>query len=126
MRAVSWYRKILRTSEQSWNEEVICNPDKLTVDWKVITCVYPEHVHCSGTTYYLDREEGSVIEIDGVIHLDPVDIPGVPRKIVKRAIKIVEPFIGRMIEPNLGKFYKAVKKMMAEKGCLYPETPNRG
>lgn len=103
-------RAIVKPDMLRWKEEMICNPADMTIEWSVITQYYTEYFHCSGITYYREKGPVSVVEIDGKLWVDPMKIPGIPDSLVRKAILLLEPFVGKLIAPNLGKFYKAIKK----------------
>ena len=45
-------------------------------------------------------------------------LPGFPDSLVQRAVRAFEPFVGKFIEPNLSRFYKAMKRCMKDRGQL--------
>ncbi|MFH1539454.1 MAG: hypothetical protein ABIH66_10880 [bacterium] len=111
-------RAVVKPGMLRWKEEMICNPKDLTIKWEIITDYFTEHVHCGGTTYYKDTPKGSEVLIDGYFEVTLSHLPPFPDVLVKKAVKLLEPFVGRLIAPNLGKFYKACKKMMKDQGKL--------
>ncbi|HOY63386.1 MAG: hypothetical protein BWY28_00130 [bacterium ADurb.Bin236] len=103
-------RAVVKPDMLRWREELICDPRDLTIKWKIITNHFTEYFHCDGVTHYIDAPEGSRVEIDGRLWVDPMKIPGISENLVRRAIEKLEPFIGALISPNLKVFYKAIKK----------------
>lgn len=107
-------RPVVKPKMLRWNEELVCDHEKYTIEWKIITDYFTEHVHCSGITYYYEEEKGTRVEVNGTFDITLKRLPGLPDRLVQKAVKIVVPFIGRLAEPNLKDFYKAVKRRMKD------------
>ena len=103
-------RAVVKPDMLRWREELVCDPNDLTIKWNIITNYFTEHFHCDGVTHYKDAPGGCAVEIDGRLWVDPMRIPGISESLVRRAIEKLEPFIGALISPNLRVFYKAIKK----------------
>lgn len=111
-------RSVVKPTMLRWKEEMLCNPNDLTIEWKIIADHFTEHVNAGGKTYYKDSAGGSEVLIEGYLDVALSHLPPFPDSVVKQAVKLLEPFIGRLIAPNLGKFYQAIKKRMKERGQL--------
>ncbi len=105
-------RPVIKPKMLRWHEEMICDHEKKIIEWKVITDYFTEYVHSSGFTYYYEEEKGTKVVIDGTFDITLKRLPGLPDRLVQKAVKIVVPFIGKLAEPNMKDFYKAVKKRM--------------
>jgi len=110
-------RPVIKPEMLRWHEEMICDHEKMTIEWKVITDYFTEHIHCGGITYYHEAEGGTDVEIKGSLSITLEKLPAIPSVIVKKAVKIVEPFIGKLTAPNMKEFYTAIKRKM-ETECL--------
>lgn len=111
-------RRVVKPKMLRWKEEMICNPDDLTIKWDIETEYFTEHVHCGGTTYYRDNPKGSEVLVDGYFEVTLTHLFPFPDSLVRKAVKLLEPFVGKLIAPNLGKFYRACKKRMKDQGKL--------
>lgn len=111
-------RSIVKSDMLRWNEELICDPNALTIEWKIQTFAFKEHVHCGGKTTYKDAPGGSELTIDGYLDITITHLPGLPDSLVIKAVGVLEPFLGKFIAPNLGKFYSGCKKLMKDRGQL--------
>ncbi|MBF0227230.1 MAG: hypothetical protein HQK76_17425 [Desulfobacterales bacterium] len=107
-------RPIIKPSMLRWTQHMVCDHNEMTIEWKIITDYFTEHIECSGMTYYHTEKDGTKIEIDGNFSITLEKIPGIPSIIVRKAVAIVEPFIGRLITPNMKEFYSAIKKRIKE------------
>jgi len=111
-------RAVIRPDMLCWNEELLCDPRALAIDWKIETYFFKEHFKCGGHTTYIDLPGGSEMIVDGFLNVTLSHLPGFPDHLVKRAVAAFEPFVGKFVEPNLSRFYKAMKKRMADRGEL--------
>jgi len=107
-------RPVIKPSMLRWREEMICNPDDMTIEWRVITEHFTDHVKCGGKTYNRETEKGSEVVVDGEFEITLKHLPGFPDGLVRKAARACEPFIGRLIQPNLKKFYRAVKRRLKD------------
>jgi len=114
-------RIVFRPDMLRWEEVLICNSRELKVEWSIIPHYFKEYIFCSGETSYLDSDDGSIIDIKGIINIKPFRVLGIPEPAMKKIIETIEPFIAKVVEPNVLRFYRALKKMMDDKGCLYVE-----
>ena len=111
-------QSIFKPEMLQWDQELTLFPERLHLDWKVMPHYYTEYIHCYGGTDFRDNGKKSVVEVRGVLRLDPMPIPGIPEAVVLQVIKVVEPFIGALITPNLRKFYKSIIRMASDAGKL--------
>lgn len=108
-------RSVIKPEMLRWDEEMICNPEDMTIKWTVKAAHFSEHVHCGGLTRNVQNGNGSEVVLEGYLDITLSHLPGLPDGLVRKAVEMVEPFIGKLITPNLKKFYQAVKKNMADK-----------
>lgn len=100
-------------TDMAWKEYYWVDLEKMVVDWKVETPVFTEYVDCRGTSSCRDTQGGgSELVINGDFEIRTPRIPGVPTPIVKTAIGVVEPFVGKMVTLNLKKYFENVRKHM--------------
>lgn len=111
-------RSIFKPEMLMWDQELVLYPERLHIDWKVMPHYYTEYIHCYGGTDFIESDKGSLVEVKGIFRLDPAPIPGMPKALVLQAIKVVEPFVGTLISPNLRKFYKSIIRMARDAGKL--------
>ncbi|MBF0100573.1 MAG: hypothetical protein HQK77_06655 [Desulfobacterales bacterium] len=107
-------RPVINPTMLRWNEILICDHEHLTIEWEIIADHFTEHVHCKGITYYHEAPHGTNVEIQGTFAITLDHLPGLPDYVVKKAVNIVEVFIGKLIEPNIKRFYQAVKQRMED------------
>jgi len=112
-------RPVINPSMLRWKEELVCNPKDMTIEWSIVTDHFTDHFKCVGITYNREKPGGgSEVEVKGVMELTLRHIPGFPDSLVQKAAALFEPFVGKLIEPNLRKFYQAVKKRMANESKI--------
>ncbi|MGK5092049.1 hypothetical protein WDW89_08575 [Deltaproteobacteria bacterium TL4] len=117
-------RPIVKPEMLRWNEVLICDQNKKTIEWEVITDYFTEYVHCKGVTYYHETPNGTDIDLQGGFSITLERIPGIPSVIVKKAVQILEPFIGKLIEPNMTGFYEAAIERLESLRNASTETPS--
>jgi hypothetical protein len=105
-------RPLINPQLVCWEQELVCNPANLSVEWNVRPDRFGEHFHCGGVTSTLRTPSGSEIVINGKIEINPPHLPGVPDTVVRAAIEAIEPFIVKIGIFNLSRFYKAIKRKM--------------
>lgn len=106
-------KAVIKPDMLRWEEELICDPEELTIKWSVKTEHFTEFVNCGGLTRNVRKGDSSEVVLEGYLDITLSHLPGLPDGLVKKAVQMVEPFIGKLIAPNLRKFYQAVKKNMA-------------
>lgn len=95
------------------DEELHCDPQNLTVEWKITPYFFTEHYHCSGIARMTPTPTGSEITLKGTLHISLTHIDGLPDALVIRGVQILEPFLVRMAKQNLHKFYDACRARLA-------------
>ncbi|MEW5945287.1 MAG: hypothetical protein AB1742_03730 [bacterium] len=108
-------RPIVRPYMLRWKEEMIFDFDKLTVEWNVQPFHFREHFQCRGITHCREENNGaSRIEVVGSLAITLNRLMGLPDSATTAAAQIIERFIGGLIEPNLRRYYHALREMMNE------------
>ncbi|MEW6203174.1 MAG: hypothetical protein AB1546_14440 [bacterium] len=111
-------RAVIKPRMLRWKEEMICNPGDMTIEWSIETYYFTEHFHCAGKTHYYDRGSTCDVVVDGCLNVTLSHLPGFHDVLVRKAVQLLEPFVGRLIAPNLGKFYKAIKRRLKVEGKI--------
>jgi hypothetical protein len=110
---------IIRPEMLSWKQTLIYDPRLLSIDWTVHPAFFPNHIHCHGLTEFLDMAPGrSRVRVTGEFWIDTLPIPAFPNAFLVKASALLEAVAGRLIEPNLRQFYRAIKKFGADNGLL--------
>ena len=107
-------RPIIKPSMLKWVEELICDPNQHVLQWEIITDHFTDHIQCRGQTYYDPTPQGTDIRIHGSLAINLEHVPGLPNFLVKKAVNVLEIFVGRLLRPNLREFYQAIKQRMAD------------
>ena len=105
-------KALIKPEMLRWSETILTDSQQKRIDWEVITDYFTDHIHCKGVTTYVVLPEGSQIDLKGSFELAIDHVPGIPQFIVKKVVQILEPFIGKLIAPNMMEFYDAAKKRL--------------
>ena len=92
-----------------WSETILTDSQQKRIDWEVITDYFTENIHCKGVTTYHELPEGTQVDLRGSFELAIEHVPGIPQFLVKKVVQLLEPFIGKLIAPNMMEFYDAAK-----------------
>lgn len=111
-------RPFFRMSEMSWKERYIVDLKSKVVDWEVETPEFMEYIQCSGTSWCADLDGGSEMVITGKMIIEPPRIAGLSPAVVRRLIRILEPFIGNVVSYNLKKYFKSVRECMEKEAAI--------
>lgn len=106
------------------DEELHCDPEALTVEWKITPYFFTEYYHCHGIARMLPTPTGSEIILQGTLHISLTHVDGFPDPLVIRGVQILEPFLVRMAKHNLHKFYDACRARLADKGEQAYQMPH--
>ena len=99
----------MRTASKLQNWIETAPSGKLHVEI-IKTDYFTEYFNCSGITNNVEKGSGSEIVIEGVLEVTLKSLPGFPDKLVQKVVKLFEPFVGKLIAPNIKEFYQAIKK----------------
>ena len=112
-------QSIIRPEMLSWKQTLIYDPGRMRIEWTVHPFFFPNHIHCSGATDFIDTSGGrSRVHVTGRFRIDTLPIPAFPNAFLTRASAMLESAAGKLIEPNLKQFYRAIKKFGADNGLL--------
>lgn len=110
---------IIRPEMLSWKQTLIYDPALLRIDWVAYPFFFPDHIHCHGVTEFHDTGiNTSRVRVTGEFRIDTLPIPAFPNAFLARASALLESVAGKLIEPNLRQFYRAIKKFGADNGLL--------
>lgn len=105
-------RPVIKPDMVRWDEELICDPRNLSVQWSLRSIYFTKQFHCHGNTRFEEHEQGARIVLTGRLDISIKNLPGFPDVIVRRAVDVIEPFLVKIAEFNLGKFYDACRKRL--------------
>lgn len=112
-------QSIIRPEMLSWKQTLIYDPARLRIDWTVHPFFFPEQIHCHGITEFQDTGPGrSRVRVTGEFFIQPLPIPAFPNAFIVKVSALLEAAAGKLIEPNLRQFYRAIKKFGADNGLL--------
>lgn len=107
-------RPVIRPDMVRWDEELLCDRRNLNVAWSLRSSYFTEHFHCRGITHFHDNGNGTRIELNGRLNITMNSLPGFPDALVQRAVMVIEPFLVKIAEVNLGKFYDACRRRLRD------------
>ena len=102
----------MKKSDLHWKEFYTIDYEKNTVSWVVEPPVFPDAVECHGTSYFNVKGDGCEMVLEGMLDI------GIPKqyrltaKLFKPVISVVEPFVAKMVNSNLKKYFKALSDAM--------------
>jgi len=98
--------------EMSWKEYYTADVANMTVDWRVETPVFTEHVDCGGTSSVTESAGGCELRVTGSMKINIDGVRGIPPAVARAVCGMLEPFIGNMVTLNLKKYFGAVRQAM--------------
>lgn len=107
-------RPVVRPDMVRWDEELLCDRDNLSVAWSLRSRYFTEHFHCRGVTQFHENGPATRIELNGRLDITMKSLPGFPDTLVQRAVMVIEPFLVKIAEINLGKFYSACRRRLRD------------
>ncbi len=103
--------------EMSWKEYYTADTANKTVDWRVETPMFTEHVNCGGTSSVTESPGGCRLLITGSMKINIDGVRGIPPSVARAVCGMVEPFIGNMVTLNLKKYFGAVRAAMEKEAA---------
>jgi len=94
-------RAFLSESMLSWDDHASWDEQAMRCDWRIETRAFRRAVHCQGSNRYTSVDGGTLLEIRGVLEVDPRTVAGVPNLLAPRIGKLVESMLAERIQPNL-------------------------
>ncbi len=101
--------------EMSWKEYYNADAANRTVDWRVETPVFTEHVDCGGTSSVTGAARGCELRITGSMKINIDGVRGIPPSVARAVCVMLEPFIGNMVTLNLKKYFGACGRRWRKK-----------
>ena len=108
-------RPIIKPDMVRWDEELLCDRSGPSVAWSLDSRYFTEYFHCRGVTRFYDADGGATrIELNGQLNITMKSLPGFPDPLVQRAVGVEEPFLVKVAEVNLTKFYEACRRRLRD------------
>ena len=113
-------RPLIKPDMVRWEEELVCDPAAPAVAWSLRSKMFEDQFQCRGETRFWEAGRGTRIELRGALHISLTSLPGIPDALVRRAVETVEPFLVKIAEFNLGRFYDACKRRLKHERRAQP------
>jgi len=104
-----------KQKEICWKEHYIVNEAAGVVDWRIETPVFNEYIDCGGTSNCRDTANGCDLTITGQMDIRTPKIKGIPDSVTRAVTGAVEPFVIKMVELNLKKYFSNLRADLLKK-----------
>jgi len=104
-----------KQKEICWKEHYTVDEAAGVVDWQVETPVFAEYIDCKGTSKCIDTPNGCDLTITGCMDIRPPKIKGIPDPVTSAVTGAVEPFVVKMVEYNLKKYFANLRADLLKK-----------
>lgn len=107
-------RGFVKPEQIYWHDHARWLPAQWLCEWRLVMGFMTERIKCSGTTVYLEDEQGHTqMRIEGTLELDLKGL--VPRLLIGKAQPAIEGFVARTLEPNFEKTAQALTAYLDKK-----------
>jgi hypothetical protein len=107
-------RAVLTEAMLSWTDYATWNDAAFTADWRIEPHAFTEAVYCAGKNSFLEEGEGTRIDCQGELRIDP-NKTGVPFFLAGTVAHTVEEFLGHRVEPNLVQISEGVRHYLEQR-----------
>ncbi|OUL36533.1 hypothetical protein BV372_07135 [Nostoc sp. T09] len=92
----------------NWTEYSTWNNSEYTTTWQIKTHIFTEAVYCTGKNQFLEDGRGTLIESQGELIIDPMQIKNTPQGLTVKIARIVENSLFKQITPNFQEMSEGV------------------
>lgn len=107
-------RAFLDEAMLSWTDLATWNESEFKSEWHLRTHAFTEAVYCVGTHRFQEANDGTLIESNGELVIDPRQLKGVPQLLAGKVGQIVEDFLSQKIAPNLLQVSEGVRQYLEQ------------
>lgn len=108
-------RPFVKPHMLEWLDYALWDLETYRVEWRMETVFMTEAVRVSGVNAFHVEGEHTRLHITGTLDLDTDQVPGLPRFMRARAKRVLEPFVIRLIQPNLTAINRGLEEVLRER-----------